>query len=212
MADMKKQASERLLPIRNLTEYFMNSVGAAMESNNVSVDEHTAHYIVNLLTLFSRSEALYEESREGPGIRPLALMLADAAQAPTDEQRQHVLQRLGDISLFVAGFFSDGLQHSPVDVDYYINMGGGAYRTLSIHVRGTIRGRVFAEVFSELGEKFHDIVDVLNEVRDTARPPSDEQILRLYEVWLRTGSTRAERLLGELGVQPVAQDWEARKH
>jgi len=31
-----------------------------MSANNVSVDHQTSHYVVNLLTLFARSEALYE--------------------------------------------------------------------------------------------------------------------------------------------------------
>jgi hypothetical protein len=32
---------------------------------------------------------------------------------------------------------------------------------------------------------------------------SDADILRLYEIWMKTGSQRAHGLLNRLGVQPV---------
>jgi hypothetical protein len=212
MTGENKQFDSDLQPVVSLAEYFMNSVDAAMEKNNVVVDEHTAHYVVNLLTIFSRSEAFYESWTGRRKIRPLALMLADAADASSEKERNFILQRLGDISLFIAGFFADSLQTSPVDVDYYIHMGGGAYQSLSLHIRGTFHGRAYGGVFEELADNFQPIVDVLNEVRDSARATNDEQILRLYEVWLKTGSSRAARLLGELGVQPVTQAWDRYEH
>lgn len=202
MGDATRQLSEGLVPIRSLEEFFRDSVDAAMASNHVVVDVHTSHYVVSLLTAFARSEALYQSGEAGPGLRPLALMLADAMAASTEEERNFGLQRLGDVSLFIAGFFSEGLQSSPLDVDYYVHMGGGAYQSLSIHIQGTFRGRAFGEVFAELGRKFQELVDVINEVRDSARCDSNADVLRLYELWLKTGSRRAERLLHEVGVQP----------
>jgi hypothetical protein len=209
---MTDQLNTDLLPVTSLTEYFMNSIDEAMELNSVDIDEHTAHYVVNLLTLFARSEALYHGADESRHLKPLALMLSHALDAPSEEERNFSLQRMGDISLFIAGFFADGLQRSPVDVDYYINMGGGAYHSLSVHIRGTVKGQAFGSVFTELASKFHSIVDVLNEVRDSAQSISDERILRLYELWLKTGSQRAARLLGNLGVQPVQQPWAEYEH
>jgi len=209
---MTDQLNTGLLPVTSLTEYFMNSIDEAMEVNNVVIDEHTTHYVVNLLTLFARSEALYDGADEGEHLKPLALMLSHALDAPSDEERNYGLQRMGDISLFIAGFFADGLQRSPVDIDYYINMGGGAYHSLSVHIRGTVKGQAFGGVFTELASKFQSIVDVLNEVRDSAQSISDERILRLYELWLKTGSQRAARLLGNLGVQPVQQSWADYEH
>ena len=68
---------------------------------------------------------------------------------------------------------------------------------------GSPRRRAFVDIFSELAEKFQDTVDVLNEVRDSARTSNDEDLLRLYEIWVKTGSRRAGRLLRENGVEPV---------
>jgi hypothetical protein len=96
----------------------------------------------------------------------------------------------------------DGFARKLVDVDYYIDIGGAAYGALSSRVRGTVRGGAFAAVFAELGQKFRDFVDVLAEIRDSGRAADDFDLLRLYEVWMRTRSRRAERLLRANGIEP----------
>jgi hypothetical protein len=191
--------------VASLEAFFHESMDSAMAANKVVLDDQTAHYVVNLLTLFSRSEALYESTPDGPALRPLAGMFADAVDAPTETERNTTLQRMGDVSLFMAGFFADGLQRTAVDVDYYVYMGGGAYHSLSVHLRDTFRGRAFCGVFVELAEKFQDMVDILNEMRESARTMTDENLLRTYELWTKTGSRRAERLLKQSGVYPLAQ-------
>jgi hypothetical protein len=159
---------------------------------------------VNVLTTFSRADALYETTPEGPRLKPLAFMLADAFEARTLAERDRALQRLGDVSLFMAGFFAHGFARKLVDVDYHIAMGGRAYSSLAESGRaGT--GRTFGAVFAELAAKFRELVDALNEIADAARPPRHEDLLRLYELWMKTGSRRAEGRLRALGVEPVSQ-------
>ena len=204
--------SDRVVPVHNLRDYFRESINAAIEHQGVEVDPHAAHYVVNLLILFSRSEDLYEDHGASYGIKPLALMMVDAADAPTVADRNFSLQRIGDVALFVAGFFADSLAHEIVDLDYYINMGGNAYGSLSDEIRGTFRGQVLAGVYKELGRKFQIVVDVLNEVRDSARQSSDIDLLRTYEVWLLTGSKRAAELLKQNGVIPIAQSGSRNHH
>lgn len=195
--------SERVVQVYDLRDYFRESIDAVIDNQGVDVDPHAAHYVVNLLTLFARSEDLYEDHGEAYGLKPLALMMADAAAASSAVERTFSLQRIGDVALFVAGFFADGLALKLVDLDYYINMGGTAYGSLSDEIRGTARGRALAHVYRELARKFQIVVDVLNEVRDIARCSSDIDLLRTYEVWLRTGSKRAARLLRKNGVVPM---------
>lgn len=192
----------RVTPVASLVEFFKDAVAEAMQQQKVRAADQTSYYVVNLLTLFARSEALFEPAADGPQLRPLAAMLADAVTASDPQERNFALQRLGDVSLFVAGFLGEGLASKPVDVDYYVQMGGSAYGSLSANVRGTVRGRAYGEVFAELAAKFQDFVDVLAEVRDQARSSHDVDVLRLYELWLKTGSTRAARLLRNAGVEP----------
>ncbi|MDX1498947.1 MAG: hypothetical protein R3176_03565 [Woeseiaceae bacterium] len=193
----------RVLPVYDLRDYFRTSIDEVIEKQGVEVDPHAAHYVVNLITLFSRSDNLYEDDGDYYGLRPLALMLAEAADAPTPDQRNQCLQRIGDVALFISGFFIDSLATRAVDVDYYIHMGENAYGSLSEEVRGTFRGNAFADIYRELAIKFQVLIDVLNEVKDGARQETDVDLLRTYEIWLKTGSKRAERLLRQQGVVPL---------
>jgi hypothetical protein len=207
-----RDTAEYVVPVQNLRDYFRESMDAAISKQGVDVDPHATHYVVNLLTLFARSEDLYEDHGAAYGLKPLALMMVDAVEAPTSEQRNFALQRIGDVSLFIAGFFADSLAHRLVDLDYYIYMGGNAYGSLSDEMRGSLRGRVLAHVYRELARKFQTVVDILNEVRDGARQSSDIDLLRTYEVWLRTGSKRAEALLRQNGVVPMPNMASRRSH
>jgi hypothetical protein len=47
------------------------------------------------------------------------------------------------------------------------------------------------------------MVDALNEISETAYKHSDRDILRLYEIWLKTGSKRSFEILKRLGVNPT---------
>jgi hypothetical protein len=191
------------LDFRNLREFFRDSLHDALVRQRASVDDHTEAYVVNLLTMFSRSEALFEATPLGPRLRPLALMLAEAAEASSAEHRTRCLQRLGDVSLFVSGFFAQGFARRLVDIDYHIAMGGRAYGTLAETCRDGARGRALRSVFAELALKFQRVVDALNDVSEMAHQHDHRDVLRQYEIWLKTGSPRAAGILRGLGVDPV---------
>lgn len=193
-----------LVAVTNLREFFHDSVQTALRKQHVDVDDHTEHYVVNLLTMFARSDELYEQTPEGTRLKPLAHMLADAAEAPTPQLRDQALRRLGDVSLFIAGFFAQSFARKLVDVDYHIAMGGRAYGTLADSMRSSIRGQAFSAVFLELAQKFQRLVDVLNDVAEMSHEHSDKDILRLYEIWMKTGSPRAFAILRRLGVDPIS--------
>ena len=73
-------------------------------------------------------------------------------------------------------------------------------------------GRALCDVYRELAQKFQVVVDVLNEVRDEARESSDLDVLRTYEIWLRTGSRRAAALLRQNGVVPISNSISRNNH
>jgi hypothetical protein len=193
----------KTIDVRNLREFFRDSVHAAFERQHIGIEDHTEHYVVNLLTMFARSEALFDASPDGPRLKPLALMLADAGAAPTREERLRTLQRLGDVSLFVAGFFAQGFERKLVDIDYHIAMGGRAYGTLADTCRTGTRARALGSVFQELAQKFQRVVDALNDVSEMAHRHDRRDVMRQYEIWLKTGSPRAHGILRGLGVEPT---------
>jgi len=188
----------------DLQDYFRGSVVSAMSNQGVEAGASTVGYLSELLTRFSRSESFFEHGESGPTLRPLAGVYAAALEAPSEHHRTQLLRRLGDMALFIAGVFTDSLNRRLVDVDYYVAMGGNAYSCLSDTVRGGRQGPCLSEVFEELARKFQDFVDVFGEIAEQSCPERDQDMLRLYEVWVRTGSRRAERKLRTLGLIPAS--------
>jgi len=171
------------------SEYFKELVEGALAHQRIAAGELTSFYVVNLLTGFLQRPAEEDET-------PLAFRLAEALEAAGMRQRSS-LKQIGDISLFVSGFFADSLPRKLVDVDYYVSIGGTAYTALSRYETDT-----FSPVFAELAENFVRFVDVLSEVSERASCGSNADLLRLYERWLKTGSRRSGQLLAERGVVP----------
>lgn len=172
-------------------EYFKELVEGALVHQGIAAGELTAFYVVQLLAGFLQRPA-------GQDAEPLALRLARALESGGMQQRAS-LKEIGDVSLFISGFFSDSLRRKLVDVDYYVNIGGCAYNALSRNETDT-----FSAVFAELADKFVGFVDVLSEVSERSACGSNADLLRLYERWLKTGSPRSGQLLIERGVVPNA--------
>jgi hypothetical protein len=209
---MQAMSAGSLVAVSSLREFFRDAFHAASERQRLDIDESAEQYVVNLLTMFSRADALYEKTSEGLRIRPLAHMLSDALDAPSASARQRALQRLGDVSLFVAGFFARSFARKLIDIDYHIAMGGNAYSSLADTMQRSTSSRGIAAIYAQLAQKFQRLVDALNEVSEMSYRHSDADILRLYEIWMKTGSPRAHGLLNQLGVQPVKQGGFRREH
>lgn len=197
------RSDEKLVTGVSARQYFHESVDAAMHNQHIEAGEDTVGYVVNLLDNFMRAEELFEQTPDGLMLKPLASMYGHAVESQSTRQRSAALRRLGDVALFVAGVFADSLSRKPVDVDYYVSMGGTAYGYLAEVVHGTLRARVYHSVFSELSIKFQDFVDVLGEVAERAHLSSDRDVMRLYDLWARTGSKRAANMLRKAGIEPM---------
>lgn len=184
--------AEALFRSESPLEYFKELVETAMLHQRLAAQQMTSFYLVNLLAGFVHLESFVPKDDE-----PLGVRFARALQAGGATQRDG-LRHVGDRSLFISGFFSDSLNRSLVDVDYYITLGERAYGSLAQS------GDAFADVFDELSEKFSGFVDVLGEVSERTALTSNADLLRLYEKWLRTRSPRSGDLLAERGIVPNA--------
>jgi hypothetical protein len=188
-------------------EYFRELVTQAMGKRQIVAQPETEFYLVNLLNQFMQTDQLYPKDERGTGREePLALMLKEAIEASSHVQPV-LFRKVGDVSLYVAGYFQDSLNRKLVDVDYYIEMGGTAYHALARrHEESIMRA-----LYQELAEKFGSFVDVLADVSDTTLPKSEKDILRMYELWVRTRSERAAKALQEAGIVPnetIKKDWQ----
>ncbi|MBC7385924.1 MAG: hypothetical protein H7301_07160 [Cryobacterium sp.] len=193
-------ANDKLKLVAQPQEYFYEMLGAAFKRRSFRPTPEAEFYIVNLMNQFMTTDALYARNADGkhePGA--LALLVKEAVEAPSAPTQRTMFRQVGDVSLYTAGFFQDSLNRKLVDLDYYIDMGGHAYReAASRHEEMALR-----QVFEELAGRFGQFVDVLAEISDQTMSKTERDLLRLYDNWITTKSERAERLLHEAGIIPT---------
>lgn len=179
-------------------DFFTQAVRDGFKSRNLQVPLSVEHYIVSLLEFYLDSRNLFEpEFNESGEKQPQTLAeMFLTAQTKTIFDKINLLKKLGDRSLYISGFFSDSLQRKIVDIDYYISMGESAYAQLAEHTRE----EVSSSVYLTIAKRFPEFVDVLMLISHSTIPTTDKNVLRLYEVYLRTGSEVAKSKLIELGV------------
>jgi hypothetical protein len=196
--------------VRDVTpaEFFREQLAAAMEHQRICTSAFTEHYLVNLLAACLRGDHL-PQAEPGYDDVPLALLYLRALQASAHERARR-LREMGDLALFVSGFFADRLINRHADLRLLPGARGpclrsslgGAPARPAHRARGLLRAR----------GRFREFADVLSEVSEATRMASPGSIVRLYERWLQTGSPRAAQLLTKAGINPAPEAPEGVRH
>ncbi len=179
-------------------DYFQEIVDDGFQKRNLKAVPQVKSYLVDLLVHYVDARNLHLEKMDETG-RPKPQTLAEqllVAQNLEPKERVEHLRILGDRALYIAGFFGESLQRKLVDVDYYAEVGCTAYSHLSSLVKEDTRSRLF-QTFSLQFLKF---VDVLTYISHRTMITSDQNLIHLYDRYMRTGSEVARDRLIELGV------------
>jgi len=201
MSDSTKKP--RLITDANVTEFFRDCVEDAANNQHVDAAPDTLHYIVSLLTHFTRSSELFTREPGQTSLKPLAEIYHESLRSESQVQRDAALRRLGDIALFIAGTFSAHITRRGLSPEYYVSMGGSAYGSLADDDRSRTPDGL-KDTFGELSEKFERFVNVVAEVNESGRIEDDQSLVQNYGRWLSTGDKRAELALRRAGIFPVA--------
>lgn len=200
MSDRISKKPKTLQLVTEPKEFFLEMVSTALGRRRVQVQPETEFYLVHVLEQFMMSENLFPTNGQGNfEDTPLFKILKEALEEPRPEHQALMFRRLGDVSLYVAGFFQESLRRRAIDPGYYIEMGGTAYQQVSRRVDQSPH----QEIFEELAVKFSKMVDVFGDISErTTTPGSQMDILKFYDMWLSTGSERAEKILRDAGIVP----------
>lgn len=183
----------------SLKEFFKLLVGEVVSRQRVTLQEVTEFYVVNLLSEYATAEKLFTQEHEGrKETEPLALLYARALQQEREEKIR-TLRRLGDVSLYTAGFFRQSLNDRVVGAPYYEQMGRNAYGQIA--ELSSASG--FSQVYRELCSKFSVLVEVLGEIaaRGLCNQGPEGQ-MKVFEAWSRTGDGRLAEVLVDAGMLP----------
>ncbi|GHH57962.1 MULTISPECIES: hypothetical protein [Gammaproteobacteria] len=87
------------------------------------------------------------------------------AHAQAGQWRNECLQRVGDECLLIAGMFPALAQRRRVSVDYFIELGRGAYHEVAEH-----SGRETSSFYGMLARSYRQLVLVLRQLRKVPGP------------------------------------------
>jgi hypothetical protein len=175
-------------------------VEEAFEQRKMSTFPLARGYLVDLLEFYVPTANFFDEV-DSSGRRTRETLAETFLKAQTADiaARTELLKRLADRTLYTAGFFGDSLQRKLVDVDYYVDMGCTAYESLA----DSVREDTLSKLYREFSRRFLDFMDVLTHISSRAAMHNEENILRLYETFSRTGSDLAREKLIEKGLIAV---------
>jgi hypothetical protein len=188
--DVRRLQAESSLP-----NFFRLRLGRLVERFNLHPHDDTLWYLGNLLHRFGHSDQLFEYYEGRRALRPLALLYGDAQTASCERERCLLLQRLGDLALFLGAFFPERYARRGIRRDYFIGMGGGAYDYLAD------RAPQHRHVFLELTHHFTQMLELVAAAGSRQGRLEHGEILSLYARWVESGNQNLARQLQAIGIQ-----------
>lgn len=188
----------RLVSSTNLNEWFRDRLLHESHKTSPSFSDDTVSYLVNLLTHFSRSENFFTQNEHGLDLPTLAFLFRDANNAATPSQKILSLRHLGDSALFIGALFSEKFTRAGIKKDYYIGMGGGAYRALAEYSYDN------QSVYNELSARFPRLLEVVAKVCSRDVQFDADEIFALYKRWQMSGDELLKRQLLSLGIGTIS--------
>lgn len=184
--------------------HFSEAIKEACENRQIKTPPAVQVYLVQLLQFYLDSRNLHQETTTDSADRPpqtFAEMYLTALNSEANKRRE-LMRSVADRALYMTGFFADSLQRKTVDIDYYIDIGSAAYFNLHTWCREDS----LAHVYKTFSKRFMDFVEVLNYISEKSMVQADQNVLRLYDRYLRTGSELAREKLNELGVVTLPKE------
>ena len=185
-------------------QHFTEVLQEACKERKVKPFPMIETYLVHLLKHYLDSKNLFTPFQDdGPEKPPqtLAEMYLVAMNSDPPKNRE-VMKVLADRALYMSGFFGDSLQRKIVDIDYYADIGSAAYSNLAAWTKED----TVATIYKTFSTRFFDYVDVLSYISEKSSVQTDQNVLRLYERYIKTGSELAREKLTELGIATLPKD------
>lgn len=183
--------------ILDSNQYFNDIVEEAFQERRFQTYPHIKTYMVDILKHYLLVENLYDQlDTSGRKTRETIAELYLKAGQSGGRDRVEKLKKLGDRSLYISGFFSDSFQRKIIDVDYYVDMGKMAFESLAQDVEED----TFSKLFKDLSAHFLNLVDVLAVISQKAKMMDEENVLRMMDLYSKTGSALLGEALAEKGV------------
>ncbi|MBU0470799.1 MAG: hypothetical protein KKA62_01860 [Nanoarchaeota archaeon] len=183
---------ELIKPCKDLGKEFHDFVEHSIQARDLDISSNAKIYLVGVLVNFSTSGNILNEYDS-----PLTFKLHESMNEKNKIVKIGKLQDIGDLCLFLTGYFPDYIQKKGEgQIDYHIGIGSTAYKAA---------GEFFGAddvLYKELSEKFPNLRLVVGDLRPRELY-NNLSLDELYERWKRTRDSYESSLLINKGVIPI---------
>ncbi len=173
-----------------LRSYFEELITSAQNDNSLSIDPLTKIYVVNLLCDYARIENI------DAGNIPTLVSLYSEAVNSTGTVKSNSYRKLGDIALFLSGFYSQYVEISG-GLSYYIDMGISAYQQAYYLTNNN--------VLQNLSNDFCSVIVLLNDASCLTSIGAKLTLTQLLDIHEKSPSIISWKKLSRLRAAPILQ-------
>ncbi|MBI4149930.1 hypothetical protein HY488_00845 [Candidatus Woesearchaeota archaeon] len=163
-----------------LADFFSTELRYSMDNQRITASPQTEAYLAGVLVRFVERDVLHDGA-EGRAAHKLLAELYAEARASQGTQQCVRYRDLGDLALFMAGFFPQRVRRSIVGETYYTDMGRGAYARVASFMLMRLDGGQTAHLYDEIAEGFPQFRNVFEEVADRVQIDGDKSLVRLCQ-------------------------------
>ena len=180
-------------------EYIKNELHLADGSLSCEVK----NYLAELLYFYLREERFHEHHRDSnSGCERTLISLYGQIHSAKTGEKIYLFKKMGDLSLYISGFFRSSIQKKVVDVSYYENMGQSAYGYLADCYNSQ------DNVFTSLYQQFKDLAESLFYIQKKSELRDNRHSVALYKEYMeqKRPSSVLKRLLKESQLSPEEEN------
>ena len=173
---------------------FRDYIKKELSSADSSLSCEVIDYLADLLCFYLRSDRFYQRRGrpEGGCEETLVSLYGKIHSAKARREKIYLFKKMGDLSLYVSGFFRSAVEKKTVDVSYYENMGQSAYGYIA-DCYGSQKN-----IFSALSRRFRNLSESLFYIQKKSELKDNKTAVALYREYMTKKKTPAlKRLLQE---------------
>ena len=152
---------------------FKEFIHKELELTSSSLSFHVKNYLTELLHLYISSDQFFEKKagQTKPYESTLAELYKKSQTFKKPQEKLYLFKRMGDLSLYISGFFRSAVKRKLVHISYYEQMGQTAY-----HLVSSAYGSQ-PNVFKELSHQFKNLSQILFSIQKRSEKHNSKYVL-----------------------------------
>ncbi len=189
-----------MLVLKNINEEIYDIVSENEKKVSLELNDYSKLYLLNTMkNLIEKNDFFYTEIIGDDSLGE-AFMRAFTKDLLG---KVKTLKAVGDLCLIYSGFFPDKLNRKLVDIDYFIKLGQISFLTL-YRIYNTMNSvSDLKNLYFEVYKEFVKIVTVMLEIARKFKLFNEDNLLKIYERWQKTGISVLYNILRERQIIPV---------